>query len=466
MQLFGFELTIRRKTLPPLRPLSSDRSGGWFPIVRESYPGAWQQNVEVAPASVLQNPTVFTCVTRISQDIGKMRLRLVERESEVEDIWTPTANPAYSPVLRRPNRYQLAVKFVEQWITSKLIWGNAYILKERDRRGVVTALYPLHPPYVKPLIAADGSVYYQCQRDGLSTVAPGVDADTVTIPAREIIHDRMICLWHPLIGVSPLYAAGAVAVHGSTIQSTSTTFFGSGSNPGGVLSAPGAIKDDTAKRLKDYWDTNFSGNNVGKVAVLGDGLKYEAMAVNAVDSQLIDQLNWTTEQICQCYGVPMFLLNSTKGAPYANNEPVIQLYFAQCLQSLIVNLEASLDDGLEVGLTLGTELDLDDLIWMDTPTRTKAASEAIGCGAMTPNEARQKYFALGPVKGGDTPYMQQQYFSLAALAERDAEQPFSKATPAAAPATTTPDDAASEDDFFEAAALALLRKDWSVLCAS
>ena len=50
-----------------------------------------------------------------------------------------------------------------------------------------------------------------------------------------------------------------------------------------MLTAPGAIADATAARLKTYWDTNFSGDNTGKVAVLGDGLKYEAMSVNAVE---------------------------------------------------------------------------------------------------------------------------------------------------------------------------------------
>ena len=54
---------------------------------------------------------------------------------------------------------------------------------------------------------------------------------------------------------------------------------------------------------------------------------------------------------------------------------------------------------------------------MVTATKTKAAAEAIGAGALSPNEARFKYFGLGKVEGGDTPYMQQQNFSLAALAE-------------------------------------------------
>lgn len=435
MRFFGYELAFRKALpVPPLSPAGRD---GWWPIVvREPFTGAWQTNQEIRGESVLANPTVYACVSRIAQDIGKLTLRLVKEAAP--GIWTETTNPAYSPVLRSPNHYQLTPKFIEAWITSKLIWGNAYILKQRDQRGVVVRLYPLQPGYVTPLVAPDGAVYYQLRRDDLAGVGP-VD---VTVPARELIHDRMICLFHPLVGVSPLFACAAAALHGLTIQGTSSKFFAGGSTPGGVLTAPGAIKDETAKRLKDYWDSNFSGTNVGKVAVLGDGLKYEQMAINAVDSQLIEQLNKTDEEICAAFGVPQFLLNSTKGAPYANNEPVVQLYYAQCLQSLITNFETSLGDGLDVALELGVEFDLDDLIWLDTAARTKAAAEAIGAGAMTPNEARKKYFGLPPVTGGDTPYLQVQNYSLAALAKRDAADPFAKPTPV--PVVAPPDELSPE----------------------
>jgi len=92
------------------------------------------------------------------------------------------------------------------------------------------------------------------------------------------------------------------------------------------------------------------------------------------------------------------------------------------------------------GTQYGVQFDLDDLIWMDTATRTKAAADGIGSGALSPDEARAKYFGLGPVPGGETPYLQQQYFSLAALQERDQAQPFAKPAPAmpAVPAVTQP----------------------------
>src|SRR4029077_18642801 len=159
----------------------------------------------------------------------------------------------------------------------KLVHGNTYVLKQRDQRGVVNALYVLDPQRVQPLDASDGSVWYQVSRDDLVglTETPVPEA----IPAREIIHDRMMAPFHPLCGVSPIFAAALPALRGLGIERTSELFFRNGSAPGGVLTAPGKISDETAARLKAYWETNFSGQNVGKVAVLGDSLKYEAMSV-------------------------------------------------------------------------------------------------------------------------------------------------------------------------------------------
>jgi phage portal protein BeeE len=100
----------------------------------------------------------------------------------------------------------------------------------------------------------------------------------------------------------------------------------------------------------------------------------------------------------------------------------------------MVSLEDALDEGLELPAPYGTEFDLDALIWMDTETRSKAAKDA--AGTLTINEIRRKFYGLGPVEGGDVVYLQQQMFSLAALAERDAAAPF--ATPPPAPAAAPP----------------------------
>lgn len=444
-----------------MRPIAARSSYGPPYIIREPYTGAWQKNDELVVGDVLAYAPVFACATLIASDIGKLHLALVQEDDD--GIWTETENAAWSPVLRRPNRYQNVIKFVEQWVTSKLIHGNTYVLKSRDGRGIVNALYVLDPTRVRPLIAADGSVFYEVRRDDLlgQLDAPAFDRgkDRLAIPAREIIHDLMVALYHPLCGVSPIYACGMAALQGLKIQSNSSAFFAQGSHPGGILTAPGAIDDATAERLKTYWETNFSGPNVGRVAVVGDGLKYESMTVNAVDADLVNQLKWGAEVICSCFHVPPYMIGVGPYPPYNNVEPAVQAYYSQCIQSLIANFELCLDEGLELPDPFGTEFDIDDLIWMDTATKTKAANDGIGGGALSPDEARLKYFGLPPVPGGDSPYLQQQYFSLKALAQRDKENPLApKPEPAPAPPPDDNEDDAIADDKVAAFTAALVKE--------
>ena len=209
-----------------LRPVSTS-GGGWVSLVSESYSGAWQQGVEVRQDQVLAFHAVFACMTLISRDIAKLRVKLVQQDAS--GIWSEVKNPAYSPVLRKPNKYQTRIQFWENWMLSKLSSGNTYALKVRDNRGVVIELHILDPYRVKPLLTEDGAVYYEIQPDNLSA-----SQTAITVPAREIIHDRFNCLFHPLVGISPIYANGLAATQGLNIQNNSASFFGNQSMPGGV----------------------------------------------------------------------------------------------------------------------------------------------------------------------------------------------------------------------------------------
>jgi HK97 family phage portal protein len=414
-----------RAVFSPAPRAPAQGTGGYWPIVRETYTGAWQANDEIRLETALANPVVFRCVSLIATDVGKLPLRLVQKDAD--GIWTETSSPAFSPVLRKPNGYQTIGQFLEAWMFSKLLYGNSYVLKDRDARGVVTALYVLDPCRVKPMIAPDGSVYYELQANELAGIpaAGGV----LVVPAREIIHDRFNCAFHPLVGLSPLYACGGAARQGLEMQAASTSFFSSGGRPSGMLVAPTEIDPETAKRLSATWHSL----GAGKTAIVGNGMKYESVSSSAEESQWIEQAGWTAKTIAGCFGVPISMVDSSQQPPYANSEASALQYHSQCLQTHLTAIETALDHGLELPSPYGCEFDLDDLIWLDTAGRTKAAHDAISAGAMTPNEARFKYFGLGPVAGGDTPYLQVQYVSLAALAVRDVGATVPEAAPALAP---------------------------------
>lgn len=415
MEIFGFTIT-RTKAIPP--SLSNvDNRGGWWPIIRESFAGAWQSNVEVELANVLTYAPVYACITLIASDIGKLGLELVKETGDNTNIWVPTQSSAFSPVLRKPNRFQTRIKFIEQWMVSKLIHGNTYVILQRDNRSVVRAMYVLDATRVRPLVAPDGQVFYQLNPDNLS----GLEKDVI-VPASEIIHDVYVPLYHPLVGVSPITACGVAAIQALRIQENSTNFFGNGSQPGGVLTAPGPISQPTADRAKAHWDSAFTGSNAGKVAVLGDGMKYEQMSINAVDAQLVEQLKWTAEDVCTAFRVPPYKINVGPPPNYNNIEALDVQYYSQCLQNPIENIEALLDEALGLapdkidGVRMGTQFQLDDLMRMDS--KTLIESEEKAKNIKTPNESRKR-LNLEPVTGGDVVYRQQQDFSLEALNKRD-----------------------------------------------
>lgn len=415
-----------RKQKTQEKALQSVDDRGWTRIF-DWVPGAWQSHTPYSPTadSVLAYPAVFACVSLIQSDIGKLH-PTVEKES-TDGIWERQTNHPAAELLRRPNNYQNHIQFKEYWLNSKLIHGNSYGFKLRDLRGKVTAVMILDPLKVLPLIADNGDVYYQLTNDRLSKIDP-LDENQLVVPATEIIHDRWNCIFHPLIGMSPIFASGSAATMGLSIQKNSKGFFANGSNPSGILSAPGAISDETARRLKEAWESKYRGSGSGGLAVVGDGLKYEPMRMSNVDAQLIEHFKWTAEVVCSTFHVPSYLAG-VGTEPAGKNDALMLRYYSQCLQSPIEAFEECFAVGLDLPAGYRVQLDLDGLFRMDQGALVETLTKGVRGSLYTPNDGRKKA-NLKPLPGGDTVYMQHQDYSLESLAWRDAQpNPFDVANP-------------------------------------
>ncbi len=437
-----------------------DSARGWVTLLRsygDTTTGSWQQDSGLSTEAILGFAPVYACTTLIASDIGKICLRLMTLE---KGVWIETESAAFSPVLRKPNHFQTRQQFIETWILSKLRRGNTYVLKIRDKRGIPVALYVLDPDRVTPLVATDGSVFYQLNRDDLAKLPQN---DYPAVPASEIIHDRMECLFHPLVGIPPLFAANLSASQGLRIQKNSEVFFKNMSRPGGMLTAPTNIDDATAARLKTEFEANFSNEKIGRLFVGGDGLKYDPMAHTADESQLVEQLNLSGLQVCSTYHVPAYMVGIGPAPSYANVEALNQQYYTQCLQKFFNAIEDLWDDGFSMRpLGYRTEFDLEDLLRMDSTRQADFIAKLTGAGVMKIDEARRK-FGLVPVPGGDSPYLQVQNYSLQALSKRDAkEDPFAgaaaPAAPAPKPAEKPADSPADSEDQTDKALHLLFRK--------
>lgn len=434
MKLFGLEITkAKNETLQPV----PSGWGGWHRLIHEPFTGAWQRNMEVTRHDLTCYPTLYACISRIAEDIAKCPF-VLKRKTE-DGIWVEVESPAYSPVLRKPNHYQTAQQFRLSWILSKLTQGNAYILKQRDERDVVVKLYVLDPYRVMPLVSSTGDVFYELQTDDLNLLREN-GGTNIVVPARDIIHDREVTIHHPLIGVPPLCAAHWPAVKNLKLLRNQAEFFGNGATPGGILSVPGSPDQEIVERLARQWQQNFSGSNAGKVAVIADSMKYDPLKASNADSQLVEQMKYSDEQICQAFGMPPFKIGLGQVPAGWKSDDVNIEYHSSALSSRIEHMENLLDDGLRIQRPFGVELDIYPLWRMDQGKMAEVESKLVSSKIKKPNDGR-KVFDLPPADGGDELWGQHQDYPLGVLATRN-DLPTISGTPA----PDTPEDDETQDD--------------------
>lgn len=395
---------------------SSVNSGGGWSQLFPPFMGDWQRNIELSKEDLLSFHAVFSCISLVSKDIGKLPLKLCKKE---ENVWVKTTDERF-PFFEKPNHFQTMQQFLEFWAISKQTCGNTYVLKLRNFKGDIEQLIVLNPNNVTPLVSNKGEVFYKIGVDKLAQLS-----SPIILPASEIIHDRWNCLYHPLVGISPVMACSLSASQGTAIQKYGTKFFNNNGRPSGILTMPGAIDEADAKTIKESWESNYSGENIGKTAVLGGDVKYIAMAIPAADAQMIEQHKWSSEICCSVLNVPPWKIGIGSIPQGQKVEDMERIYLNSCLQSPIEAIENVFDDAFGLK-ALGYEvfLDLTTLLRMDSTSQMNYYSVGVKGGIIAPNEARS-VFNYKPVAGGDSVYMQQQNYSLDALAKRDAkEDPF------------------------------------------
>src|SRR6185436_5527310 len=194
------------------------------------------------------------------------------------------------------------------------------------------------PTRVQPLVSDDGAVFYRLSSDNLAGI------DDIVVPAREIIHDRFNCLFHPLVGTPPVFASGLASMVAINGQKASALLFENASVPGGILTLPGEVNQEEEQRFKEQWELRFSRSNLGRVAVMTGGVKYEKMTMTNLEVQMIENLKWSAE-------VGVGALPSNANVQSLNVE-----YYSQALQSQIEEIEELLDAALGIGwgVSMGT----------------------------------------------------------------------------------------------------------------
>ena len=328
---------------------------------------------------------VFACVNLISNTIASLPFNLYRETEQGMLLQGGLLNELVS---RKPNESYNSFNFRKAMLTQLLLRGNAYVLPMRS--GANLSGLELIDTELVQIDTTSGVLKYKVY------LTTGV---TMNLDADQIIHIKY-WTFDGINGVSPIVYAKEII--GSSMAATAHMggFYGNGGMPKGVLQLQGTIKDpDRIKAIGSQWD-QLNKENKGRTAVLTEGAEYKPVAANFQESQLIESLKFSVEEICRLYSVPPHKIGHMEGAGYANSiEAQNAQFVSDCIRPLVEAIEMEFSNKLLNG-NRRFVMDLKAIMRGDIQTEVQRNVSYWNIGAMSANEIRQME-GLPPIEGGN-----------------------------------------------------------------
>jgi|GEM_PF-2133887 len=341
----------------------------------------------VTPRTSLSLVAVYSCINLLSTTVGSLPLQLCDRT--VSRATRVVAGPTADLLSREANPELPAGELWELAMVHLLTHGNAFIYKERDSFGRVSALWPILPGRVK--VGRD-PVSKQKVFSVQNPQAGGVAAGST----RDILHIRGMGV-DGLVGLSPIECARQALAIYAAHEEYQGRYYRNNAAPGGFIGLPPGKKLDAdgVKQLKANWDSAHRGlDAAGKIGVLMDGQEFTPIPVSLADQQFIDQQHFSISQVCNLFRVPQWMLGEASGdsLTYANVEQTGDFYATYSVSPWCVRFERSLlaDGDILTKPELYTRFLLDELFRADLKSRFEAHAIAVDKGIKSRSEIREQ----------------------------------------------------------------------------
>jgi HK97 family phage portal protein len=324
--------------------------------------------------------SVMSAVTLLCDSVASLPLRCYEIiDGQRKGVPLPSAL-AQPDIISGTNTFE----FVHQIMASLVLHGNAYIHKDRDSRGNIIGLVPLHPYQMQVLPTGDqtGRKYLHLGNE---------------ISNDSLMHIRWFTPPQSLVGVSPLIQSRTLVGLSLAMDRHLSQFYGEGATPSGVLSTDQKLTIEQARTIQGTWEATHRRRR--RPAVLSDGLKFTPITTSAADMEMIQTREQLIRDIARVYRIPGHLIGTTgDNQTYQNVEQANLNFLTHTLTPWVRRLETALSELLPVGQDV--VFDLASLLRTDSMTRARVNSVQIMAGVMSPNEARQT-LGFEPYDGGD-----------------------------------------------------------------
>lgn len=266
--------------------------------------------------------TVSRCVELRSNTVANLPVYIMNERSK-ERI---TSHRLGCVLWDRANEAMTRFDYERLMQVNRDLKGNAYAwIYRAAATGYPLELIPLASDYVVPRLDEQGRLWY-------FYIHPKTGQITKIHPA-DMLHYKAFS-YDGITGVSILSRASQVIQTACSAQQHEKSMYDNGGRPSGVLTTDADIGGDKEitlsngetikipqkEFLRQEWDRVHSGaENAFRVAVLDNGLKYQAIAMSLSDAQFVESSELRVADMCRYFGVPPHLVYAGTQS-YASNE--------------------------------------------------------------------------------------------------------------------------------------------------
>jgi HK97 family phage portal protein len=353
----------------------------------------------------MQLSTAYACTNIISNAVALLPIKvkqyengkMVDIEHKLKKVLNLTPNQKY-------NHFDLFKLLIESLILN----GNGYLYIERDERLNVKALHLLNPAFVQPMLQEDGTVKY---------IVEGMNS---AVDAMNMIHLFMHCD-EMMNGISLLkYAARTLNAAWDT-EDQSNKFYQRGAGLLGVLKASAPLTDAQKTQIALSWEKSISKTASGGVAILPQGLDFQAISVNPEDAQLLESRQYGVIDICRFFNVSPLKVFDYSHMSYSSLEQVTLSFMQDTILPYAQLIEDEFNRKLFKPSEVGKyyiDFDFTSIIGTDKKTEAEYYRTLVTNGLITISEARER-LGFAPLDGEqyNETYMQLSYGSVKNIAD-------------------------------------------------
>lgn len=369
--------------------------------------------INVTNDTAMTYSAVWACTRVLSASGSSLPFNLHRRIGDYTEV--ASDHPVHRLLHDMPNEEMGSMGLRSIGLMRQVNKGNFLSEIVRDRLGIPQSLEPIDNDRAKPF-RPDASL---AREHGLE---PGKLAWRIKgtsgydyLPDRDVFNVRSIISDNGIIGKGVIENARETIAHGLATVHQGAAYMKNSARPSVVISGGSFKTGEDRETYRRMWvDVHGGPENNAKPAMLPQGAELKVLSFSPEDSQFIQTMQHTIEDVARWYGVPPHMIQHLLRATFNNVEqmgidfvvysllPWLKMWEEEVYRKLLSPIEQ---------MTYFAKHNVTALLRGDSAARAAYYQSLWQLGAYSINEIRELE-DMNPIEGGDQHFIQTSYTTL------------------------------------------------------